>query len=114
MLSLDGMQCVAVFGGGTSSAAAVLPAPITVSTTGSTSCGGYIGSGTAPVANVPTASSAASKAAMALSSSLSQLPSTSANISSQHPVLDRPTDLCVSPDGLIYVVDFGASCVRVF
>lgn len=29
-------------------------------------------------------------------------------------ILDRPADLCVSPDGLIYVVDFGGSCIRVF
>ncbi|TKR93407.1 hypothetical protein L596_007872 [Steinernema carpocapsae] len=29
-------------------------------------------------------------------------------------VLDRPCDLCVSPEGLIYVVDFGNNCVRVF
>lgn len=32
----------------------------------------------------------------------------------KYPKLDRPTDLCVSPDGLIYVVDFGNSCVRVY
>lgn len=31
-----------------------------------------------------------------------------------YPVLERPTDLCVSPEGLIYVVDFGSSCIRVY
>ncbi|VDM47832.1 unnamed protein product [Toxocara canis] len=28
--------------------------------------------------------------------------------------LDRPTDICVSPEGTIYVVDFGSNCIRVY
>ncbi|PAV59636.1 hypothetical protein WR25_21233 isoform A [Diploscapter pachys] len=30
------------------------------------------------------------------------------------PLLDRPTDLAIAPDGRVYVVDFGHSCIRVF
>ncbi|CAD6195979.1 unnamed protein product [Caenorhabditis auriculariae] len=33
---------------------------------------------------------------------------------SARPILDRPTDLAVGPDGRIYVVDFGNNCIRVF
>ena len=29
-------------------------------------------------------------------------------------LLDRPTDIAVSPDGRVYVVDFGNNCIRVF
>lgn len=32
----------------------------------------------------------------------------------QAPVLDRPADVCVSPEGLVYVVDFGHNCIRVY
>ncbi|KAK6019517.1 b-box zinc finger [Ostertagia ostertagi] len=30
------------------------------------------------------------------------------------PLLDRPTDVAIAPDGRIYVVDFGNNCIRVF
>ena len=34
--------------------------------------------------------------------------------SAPRPLLDRPTDIAVSPDGRVYVVDFGNNCIRVF
>ena len=29
-------------------------------------------------------------------------------------LLEHPMDVCVSPDGLVYVVDFGNNCIRVY
>lgn len=93
------MQCVASFGG----AVPGLPPAVTVSNTGS----GAGGEGAiTPLANIPVIKN------NTLKTSSPQL-STSAN-TLQHSALDRPTDLCVSPDGLIYVVDFGSSCIRVY
>ncbi|VDK73028.1 unnamed protein product [Litomosoides sigmodontis] len=99
VLSLDGMQCVASFGG----AVPGLSPAVTVSNTG----GGAGGEGAiTPLVNIPVITNNTLKA------SSPQL-SASAN-ALQHSALDRPTDLCVSPDGLIYVVDFGSSCIRVY
>ncbi|CAI4221671.1 unnamed protein product [Auanema sp. JU1783] len=37
-----------------------------------------------------------------------------AGVQPPRPLLDRPTDLAISPDGRVYVVDFGNNCIRVF
>jgi hypothetical protein len=29
-------------------------------------------------------------------------------------LLDRPTDICIGPDGRIFVVDFGHNCIHVY
>ncbi|EJD76381.1 B-box zinc finger family protein [Loa loa] len=94
VLSLDGMQCVASFGG-------VVPG--LPGDTGSRADGE---SAITPLANM-------SAAHTTVKTSSSPQLSTSTN-ASQLSSLDRPTDLCVSPDGLIYVVDFGSSCIRVY
>ncbi|VDN43446.1 unnamed protein product [Gongylonema pulchrum] len=73
----------------------------------------------AAAANVPSTSSSTattSKSAQSVVPPAQQVTSaaSAAAASTLFPILDRPTDLCVSPDGLIYVVDFGSSCVRVY
>ncbi|KAL3998266.1 NHL repeat family protein [Acanthocheilonema viteae] len=99
VLSLDGMQCIASFGG----AVPGLPPAVGVGNTGSGAGGENV---ITPLANIPVTTN------NTLKRSSPQLP-TSTN-APQHSALDRPTDLCVSPDGLIYVVDFGSSCIRVY
>ncbi|VDN81698.1 unnamed protein product [Brugia pahangi] len=95
VLNLDGMQCVASFGGAGLG-------PTLASGIGNASGGE---SAITPLANMPATHTT-------VKTSSAQL-STSTNVP-KHLVLDRPTDLCVSPDGLIYVVDFGSSCIRVY
>lgn len=93
------MQCVASFGG------AVPGLPLAVGVGNTVSAAGGEGAIT-PLANI-------SATHTSIKTSSSPQPSTSTN-APQHSTLDRPTDLCVSPDGLIYVVDFGSSCIRVY
>lgn len=90
------MQCVASFGG----ALPRLPPTVGVSNIGSAAS--EEGAVT-PLANIPLTTNNTLKTSSPASTN-----------SPQHSALDRPTDLCVSPDGLIYVVDFGSSCIRVY
>ncbi|VDK85505.1 unnamed protein product [Onchocerca ochengi] len=99
VLSLDGMQWVASFGG----ALPVLPSVTGVNSTGS---GAGVENVITPLGNMP-----ATHPTVKISSPPQLSTSTNAP---QNSTLDRPTDLCVSPDGLIYVVDFGSSCIRVY
>lgn len=88
------MQCVASFGGAVSGLAA------------GDGGNGSRGEGTmASLASVPETQTAVKTSSPQLSTSAS---------AAQCLGLDRPTDLCVSSDGLIYVVDFGSSCIRVY
>ncbi|VDN03240.1 unnamed protein product [Thelazia callipaeda] len=98
VLNLDGMECVASFGAVLSD----FSSEASISNTG----------------NEKSGESAKAPLTVMLPIHSSKVPSCSGvSVSTNEPnllILDRPTDLCISPDGLIYVVDFGASCIRVF
>ncbi|VDK42640.1 unnamed protein product [Anisakis simplex] len=87
VLNVEDMNCVATFGGVISSSASK-PA-----------CSTPIPSSTANAP--PTSSSSGSH-------------SSTGFIDTTSLTLNRPTDVCVSPDGTIYVVDFGSNCIRVY
>ncbi|ETN84396.1 NHL repeat protein [Necator americanus] len=90
VFSGDDMRCIAVFGQSSSSTGfempAELPAPFR-----------SVGPTPFHAANTPTGSASLDGAS-----------------SGPRPLLDRPTDVAIAPDGRIYVVDFGNNCVRVF
>ncbi|VDK52078.1 unnamed protein product [Cylicostephanus goldi] len=83
------MRCIAVFGQSSSSGfemPAELPAPFR-----------SVGPTPFHPANTPTGGASLDNAS-----------------TGPRPLLDRPTDVAIAPDGRIYVVDFGNNCVRVF
>uniref|UniRef100_A0A0N5AF22 B box-type domain-containing protein n=1 Tax=Syphacia muris TaxID=451379 RepID=A0A0N5AF22_9BILA len=88
VLNADDFRCIASFGGSAS------PKSSSPQQTGITS------KGSAPVDNYFGVNMT------------NKLPSSSADTAI--PMLDRPTDVCVSPDGLIYVVEFGSNYIRVY
>lgn len=47
-------------------------------------------------------------------SSMSPFLTSPLGVSLPRSLLDRPTDIAVSSDGRVYVVDFGNNCIRVF
>ncbi|KJH53519.1 b-box zinc finger [Dictyocaulus viviparus] len=90
VFSGDDMRCIAVFGQSSTSSGFEMPAELP-----------------APFRSVgPTPFHATNTQTSVSSLDLSS--------SGPRPLLDRPTDIAIAPDGRIYVVDFGNNCVRVF
>ncbi|MFH4974023.1 hypothetical protein AB6A40_000732 [Gnathostoma spinigerum] len=95
VLNADDMHCVAAFGG-------IRNQPGTADSTNNTF-------------GAAQSSMSTSGASPSLTDTLTTSPENHALLdASSTSSLDRPTDLCVSPDGLIYVVDFGNNCIRVY
>ncbi|KHJ99059.1 b-box zinc finger [Oesophagostomum dentatum] len=90
VFSGDDMRCIAVFGQSSSSSGFEMPAELPAP---------FRSVGPAPFhpANTPTSGA-----------------SLDGGSTGPRPLLDRPTDVAIAPDGRIYVVDFGNNCVRVF
>ncbi|KIH67287.1 NHL repeat protein [Ancylostoma duodenale] len=90
VFSGDDMRCIAVFGQSSSSSGFEMPAELPAP---------FRSVGPTPFhpSNTPTGGASMDAAS-----------------SGPRPLLDRPTDVAIAPDGRIYVVDFGNNCVRVF
>lgn len=90
VFSGDDMRCIAVFGQSSSSSGFEMPAELPTP---------FRSVGPAPFhPTAPPTNAAALDTASA----------------GPRPLLDRPTDVAIAPDGRIYVVDFGNNCIRVF